>query len=74
MKFDSSLTTEHRAEIEQFLVDDISRRTGTEYIAYHDDDILNICNICLEEASQVVSDVLAGLIEENGGVNITSAT
>ena len=72
VRFDSSLTVEQRAEIEQFLVDDIPSRTGKEYVAYYDDDILDVY---LEEASPVVREFLAQLIEENGGsVNITFAT
>ena len=72
VRFDSSLTAEQRAEIEQFLVSDIYSRTGTEYIAYYDDDVVDIS---LEEASPVVKEFLARLIEENGsGVNITFAT
>ena len=72
VRFDSSLANEQRAEIEQFLVNDIPRRTGTEYIAYYDDDIVDIY---LEEESPVVREFLARLIEENGGsVNITFAT
>ena len=72
VRFDSSLSAEQRVEIEQFLVNDIPCRTGTEYIAYYDDDILDIY---LEEASPVIKEFLASLIEENGGsVNITFAT
>lgn len=72
VSFGSSLTNEQRAEIEQFLVDDIPRRTATEYIAYYDDYILDNY---LDEASPAVRDFLARLIEENGGsVNITFAT
>ena len=72
VRFDPSLTNEERSEIEQFLVDDIPRRTGTEYIAYYDDHILASES---DEMPPAVVEFLARIIEENGGsVNITFAT
>ena len=68
VRLDSSLNAEQRAEIEQFLLEDIPSRRGEEYIAYYDDYILDNY---LEEASPTVRQFLADLVEQNGGsVNI----
>ena len=68
----SSFSAEQTGEIEQFLLNDIPDRTGTEYIAYYDDYILATES---DEMSPAVVEFLARLIEENGGgVNITFAT
>ena len=68
----NSFNNEQIAEIEKFLVEDISRRTDGECITYYDDYIL------ADEAEDMppaVVEFLARLIEENGGsVNITFAT
>ena len=67
-----SLTAEQRAEVEQFLINDIPKRSGTEYIAYYDDYILATES---DEMPPSVVEFLAQLIEDNGGsVNITFAT
>ena len=68
----SSFTDEQTEEIKKFLIDDIPKRTGTEYIAYYDDYILANES---DEMPTAVVEFLARLIEENGGsVNITFAT
>lgn len=68
----NSFNNEQIAEIEKFLIDDISRRTDGERIAYYDDYILADKS---EDMPPTVVEFLARLIEENGGsVNITFAT
>lgn len=71
VSFDS-FSAEQTGEIEQFLIEDISNRTGTEYIAHYDDCILATES---DEMPPAVVEFLARLIEENGGgVNITFST
>ena len=68
----NSFSAEQTEEIEQFFVEDIPNRTGTEYIAYYDDYILATES---DEMPPAVVEFLARLIEENGGgVNITFST